>query len=72
MISTHCSSLKTDLAGIACPPMLGATGMSLAERCGLRPENPDAASDIAEEMVASYYEILCRLAAAALAVEARL
>ena len=72
IISTHCSSLRTDLAAVACPPVLGATGMSLAERCGLRPENPDAASDVAEEMVACYYEILCRLAAAALAVEARL
>ena len=72
MISTRCSSLNTDLTGIACPPVLGAAGVSLAERCGLRSENPDAASDIAEEMVASYYEILCRLTAAALAVEARL
>ena len=72
IISTHCSSLRTDLAAVACPPVLGATGMSLAERCGLRPENPDAASDVAEEMVACYYEILCRLAAAALAVETRL
>jgi hypothetical protein len=46
--------------------------MSLAERCGLRAENRDAASEIAEEMLGSYYEILCRLAAVAVSVEARL
>jgi hypothetical protein len=72
MIATHCSSLTRDLAAVACPPVLGGAGTSLAGRCGLREDNPEAASDIAEEMVASYYEILCRLAAAALAVEAQL
>jgi Zn-dependent protease with chaperone function len=71
-ISTHCSRLEAELTGVPCPPALGARQMSMAERCGLRAKNRDGASEIADEMVWSYYEIMCRLAAAALAVEARL
>ena len=71
-ISTRCSGLEAELAAVPCPAVLGLTHTSLAERCGLRAGNRDAASDIAEELVASYYEIMCRLAAAALAAEARL
>ena len=72
MISTRCSRLETELTAVACPSAPGAEKTSLAERCGLRAENRDAASEIAQEMLGSYYEILCRLAAAALSVEARL
>jgi Zn-dependent protease with chaperone function len=72
MISTRCSQLEAELTGIACPPVLGARQASMAERCGLRAANRDAASEIADEMLWSYYEIQCRLAAAALSIEARL
>ncbi len=72
MISTRCSQLEAELTGVACPPVLGARQMSMAERCGLRAANRDAPSEIADEMLWSYYEIMCRLASAALSVEARL
>jgi Zn-dependent protease with chaperone function len=72
MISTRCSQLEAELTGVACPPVLGGRQMSMAERCGLRAANRDAASEIGDEMLWSYYEIMCRLAAAALSIEARL
>lgn len=71
-ISTRCSQLEAELTGVACPPVLGGRQMSMAERCGLRAANRDAASEIGDEMLWSYYEIMCRLAAAALSIEARL
>jgi Zn-dependent protease with chaperone function len=72
MISTRCSQLEAELTGVACPPVLGGRQMSMAERCGLRAANRDAASEIGDEMLWSYYEIMCRLAAAALSIEAHL
>jgi hypothetical protein len=72
MISKRCSQLESELTGVACPPALGGRPMSMAERCGLRAANRDDPSEIAGEMLWSYYEILCRLAAAALSVEAGL
>jgi hypothetical protein len=72
MISTRCSQLEAELTGVACPPVLGGRQMSMAERCGLRAANRDAAAEIGDEMLWSYYEIMCRLAAAALSIEARL
>jgi hypothetical protein len=72
MVANRCSRLRAELTGVSCPPELGATQVSMAERCGLRAEKPDAASQIADELLRSYYEIMCRLAAAALSVEARL
>jgi Zn-dependent protease with chaperone function len=72
MISKRCSQLEAELTGVACPPALGGRQMSMAERCGLRAANRDAAAEIGDEMLWSYYEIMCRLAAAALSSEARL
>ena len=71
-IATRCSQLEAELTGVACPPVLGGRQMSMAERCGLRAANRDAASEIGDEMLWSYYEIMCRLAAAALSIETRL
>jgi Zn-dependent protease with chaperone function len=71
-ISKRCSQLEAELTGVACPPVLGGRQMSMAERCGLRSANRDAASEIGDEMLWSYYEIMSRLAAAALSIEARL
>jgi Zn-dependent protease with chaperone function len=71
-IANRISHIRTELADVPCPSVLCATPMTLAEWCGMRGQDADHPSHVVNHVLASYYEVLGRLAAAALLAEAHL
>jgi Zn-dependent protease with chaperone function len=71
-IANRLNRVRGELADVPCPVVLSSTPMTMAERCGLVPEQRGSGSDIADSVVASYYDIMGRLAAAALRAEVSL
>ena len=71
-IAQRLDRLRDDLSRVPYPSDPSARPLTVAERCGLRAHDRDATMQVADHVLGSYYEIMGRLAAAALDAEAQL